>query len=42
MKENSKFKIIKFYLKIDLVSYPSWAEGVGKYDSIKDGIISYF
>ena len=31
-KENSDFKPVKFRLKIDLVSYPARAEGLGKYD----------
>ena len=30
-KENSEFKPMKLRLKIDLVSYPSRVEGVGKY-----------
>ena len=30
-KENSEFKLVKLYLKIDLVSYPARAEGLGKY-----------
>ena len=29
-KENSEFKPIKLRLKIDLVSYPARAEGLGK------------
>ena len=32
MKENSEFKPVKVRLKIDLVSYPARAEGLGKYD----------
>ena len=32
-KENSKFKPVKLRLKIDLVSYPARAEGLGKQDS---------
>ena len=31
-KENSEFKPVKLRLKIDLVSYPARAEGLGKYD----------
>ena len=31
-KENSEFKPVKLRLKIDLVSYPAQAEGLGKYD----------
>ena len=31
-KENSGFKPVKLRLKIDLVSYPTRAEGLGKYD----------
>ena len=34
MKENSEFKPVKLRLKIDLVSYPARAEGLGKYDMI--------
>ena len=34
-KENSEFKPVKLRLKIDLVSYPARAEGMGKYDSNK-------
>ena len=30
-KENSEFKPVKLRLKIDLVSYPARAEGLGKY-----------
>ena len=30
-KENSDFKSVKLRLKIDLVSYPARAEGLGKY-----------
>ena len=30
-KENSEFKPVKLRLKIDLVSYPGRAEGLGKY-----------
>ena len=33
-KENSEFKPVKLRLKIDLVSYPVRAEGLGKYDII--------
>ena len=29
-KENSEFKPVKLRLKIDLVSYPARAEGLGK------------
>ena len=29
-KENSEFKPAKLHLKIDFVSYPAWAEGLGK------------
>ena len=29
-KENSEFKLVKLHLKIDLVSYPARAEGLGK------------
>ena len=32
--ENSEFKPVKLHLKIDLVSYPARAEGLGKYDNI--------
>ena len=32
-KENSEFKPVKLHLKIDLVSYPAQAEGLGKYDN---------
>ena len=32
-KENSEFKPVKVRLKIDLVSYPARAEGLGKYVS---------
>ena len=32
MKENSEFKPVKLRLKIDLMSYPARAEGLGKYD----------
>ena len=32
-KENSEFKPFKLRLKIDLVSYPVRAEGLGKYDN---------
>ena len=35
-KENSEFKPVKPCLKIDLVSYPSQAEGVGKYGKVFD------
>ena len=31
-KENSEFKPVKLRLKIDLVSSPAWAKGLGKYD----------
>ena len=31
-KEYSEFKPVKLRLKIDLVSYPARAEGLGKYD----------
>ena len=34
-KENSEFKPVKHLLKIDLVSYPARAEGLGKYDKPK-------
>ena len=27
-------KPVKLCLKIDLVSYPAWAEGLGKYDKM--------
>ena len=33
-KENSELKPVKLRLKIDLVSYPTRAEGLGKYDMI--------
>ena len=33
-KENSELKPVKLRLKIDLVSYPARAEGLGKYDKI--------
>ena len=32
-KEYSEFKPVKLCLKIDLVSYPARAEGLGKYDN---------
>ena len=34
-KENSELKPVKLRIKIDLVSYPARAEGVGKYDKNK-------
>ena len=34
-KENSIFKPVKLFLKIDLVSYPVLGEGVGKIYSIR-------
>ena len=34
-KENSKLKPVKLRLKIDLVSYPARAEGLGKYGCLK-------
>ena len=33
-KENSEFQPVKLRLKIDLVSYPAIAEGVGKYGNV--------
>ena len=33
MKENSELKPVKLRLKIDLVSYPARAEGLGEYDN---------
>ena len=40
MKENSEFKPVKLRLEIDLVSYPAWAEGLGKYD--KQDLLFFF
>ncbi len=34
MKENTEFKPVKLRLKIDIVSYPARAEGLGKYDLV--------
>ena len=34
-KENSEFQPVKLHLKIDHVSYPARAEGLGKYDLSK-------
>ena len=34
-KDNSEFKPVKLRLKIDLVSYPARAEGLGKYGNDK-------
>ena len=33
-KENSEFKPVELRLKIELVSYPARAEGLGKYDKL--------
>ena len=35
--ENSEFKPVKLHLKIDLVSYPAWAEGLVNMDSTLSG-----
>ena len=37
---HSEFKPVKLRLKIDLVSYPAWAERLGKYDNMtSDGSV---
>ena len=37
-KENSEFKPVKLRLKIDLMSYPARAEGLGKYGNTVSGV----
>ena len=39
-KENSEFKPVELALKIDLVSHPNSAEGLGKY--ILEQLYSYY
>ena len=41
-KENSEFKPVKLRLKIDLMSYPARAEGLGKYDNKQLARLSFF
>ena len=41
-KDNSEFKPVKLCLKIDLVSYPARAEGVGKYDKAKKTNLDFY
>ena len=38
--ENSEFKPVKLRLKIDLVSYPAWAEGLVNMISLKVNVIA--
>ena len=44
-KENSELKPGKLRLKTDLVSYPDWAEGLGKYvlliGSLRDKVTKF-